>query len=831
MACNQFGTAVVIDREHCLRWCDIRGTEQQTCKLLNVGNYDKKIFQEHKFTNISFNSSGNMILCWSSASVGVVHIPQICVRDGSLNVQECEESTLPFSLLVHSNEDYGVKFHIVQAAFHPLSPVHVMILLSNEQILLTNALRNMSERIPIHRNILYASCTGSDGAGDPFVRFCFGGNCDWMRLTIFLATQKGKIYFLCPIVPKGAIVPKPLIEVLHTWVTHEHQVIKDDKFKAEVSAYLRTAFEEHASLAHVPEEIQEISIPLLQGPLIVRRGTGFNVGSAVLSEHSRQSSKVCDICCPQSSHRNVREAPVLAIAYDDGFVDLLLHDPNTNQGECFICPLWSHEKHSARETLNNRQESVLPNMLLVEEIDIGTNEHKIAKKEEISNNPVLRFTTDPVYSHVLHLADFRKSAAGYSCLLSVGWLKDLLYRQRKVEADKNWENDESDQEILELESSKIIPVLQFNANSNPLSGMCIVSDAMLGHMAIIRSARNDDRKQDSEDYIKNITVIKRTFEYASTFQGNTLIAGEEKVKTNNFESKAKNLLDEVQLAIEKIPHVNDHERINADIQNSTYKAKLQESSEFLKKNIIVHLESLALRTVSTLDGLRLLFEEQKEVLENRKGAKALFTKMLNENVVNSEKRIEAIGEKLCDQRKRIKEVVLRYTQVVNLNRGMSVSEKAYRKEIDEWRRSLQSCERDYIRLEALVKVATGEIKRAGGELIARGSLADLGQQSPVAPSILSPSPMRRTNAISAGGAGTTIPTPSTGGKSVGDRRKTPSMVKNMTPAKPAPSQGPLELTQDLINDFEKLEQERGDKIKTMNDEVQRLREMLDKLKP
>ena len=106
-------------------------------------------FEEQRYTNVSFNADGNMLLCWNESSVGIVAIPQACMPDGAFDADGCDSHACLFSLLAaeylseHSSSSgagsgsgsvgspfgrVGLAGHlsgkagVVQAAFHSLSP-------------------------------------------------------------------------------------------------------------------------------------------------------------------------------------------------------------------------------------------------------------------------------------------------------------------------------------------------------------------------------------------------------------------------------------------------------------------------------------------------------------------------------------------------------------------------------------------------------------------------------------------------------------------------------------------------------------------------------------
>ena len=288
---DQYGNAVLLDDQYELYFRDLRaGQDDEDSATLRLevdcggGAESGESFAEHKFTNIQFNSEGNVILCHSSTSIGVVTIPAshsgpdgvlappssssgdnstsegVIVNVNAENPEEVlytvklsksstsqtqsqtqVESTArhlknlrsadaviglgakfkvgdqvvytknsnsnrmnnkksdvkcPFSQLAEEYLRDG-RFCVRKVSFHPFSPFHAVILLSNNVLLLTDVLTGNSEEFALQNSLQrqarvvdhYQQGQGSglQGKGqqynapgpsikrDWFVSYCFGG--------------------------------------------------------------------------------------------------------------------------------------------------------------------------------------------------------------------------------------------------------------------------------------------------------------------------------------------------------------------------------------------------------------------------------------------------------------------------------------------------------------------------------------------------------------------------------------------------------------------------------------------------------------------------------
>ena len=813
---NQFGSCVVLTDMFQLEWCDLRG-EMREMRALLVDDHssvdgsgeERMTFEEQRYTNVSFNADGNMLLCWNESSVGIVAIPQACMPDGAFDADGCDSHACPFSLLAaeylseHSSSSgagsssgsvgspfgrVGAAGHlsgkagVVQAAFHSLSPFHVVILLSDDSLLLTDALSDISQQIFLQ----HSSGMGAEGAGagsgfaaspakisssgggragagsrDPFVRFCFGGNYDWMKLTLFLVTARGMVYYLCPLLPVGAILPTTVVESLHAWVDGEYAPLRS-KMKTMILNYLRVVFGTSKVAGNGTKEmfveagdaaavdwaqassskegavataaVSVVPMPCLQGPMRIYRSKKAAAASTSSSSSSSSSSKnksrnaedvelkksdavvlhrrearACDICCPQSAHRGSREAPVLAVSYEDGTVDLLL--PAPAHMSSFVSPLWLDYNLDFGTWCK-----MVPELVLVEEVRLRPQGAPAAQ---------LRLTADPVFSHFLHATNVHTawSAEGAgkanSALLAVMWLRDML--------DAVDRGSDSEPEMLghsgviKLEPTQVVPVL---TGCGAVSAISIISDAMVGHLALFRDVGGEGGK--AQVHIQNITTIKRAFDYA-TSRGSFLSQGMAKKDAaldeglGAFANKMHSLIAKVQAGLDTVPHADSPS--GAEVDESTKKKELLAAAQHIKEMVIAPLEDLAYRTVATMDGLRDTYADQIELLESPKGLKAQLSKFSQQKNAELSSRVEAIGVRLHEQRARASRLVGDYASAVRSSAGATAGEAEYRTQLEQWGRTALLLKSQLAQLGALVKVATGEVLiQPDGELSARSSL-------------------------------------------------------------------------------------------------------------
>ena len=312
---NQHGDTVLLCEDGLLRFHDLRSASEETvsidesestCHLLHLDESSLQTeenihmatemklgasFAERKYRNVSFNNEGDMLLVWNESSVGIVAISAKAAPEGNLHPISVSENPCPFHLLGSSymNSYKTINVKVVQAAFHPLSGYHVIMLLSNNLLLLVDCFSNIAQEFHLntsamnvvantemrkeeelklrqqqqqHRNSTRASTPrtpsvhGNDNAFDQlnnhkyalkdnFIAFSMGGLYDWMSCTLFLLTREGTIFYLCPFLPNGSVLSTTLVQSLNEWCKDECAGIEGLGFKGDaIKKYLQLAFED-----------------------------------------------------------------------------------------------------------------------------------------------------------------------------------------------------------------------------------------------------------------------------------------------------------------------------------------------------------------------------------------------------------------------------------------------------------------------------------------------------------------------------------------------------------------------------------------------------------
>lgn len=805
MAVSPYGNVVMVNQDYELLYSDLRneGSTRAPQELpVDCSGWDRE-FKDAKFNNIEFNSEGNILLVWSKNSIGFLAIPTKNAPDGSFDASMMAINPCPFCELLSDNDvvrDGSVK--VLKVAFHPLSNYHVVILLSNNTLLLTDTLSDVSREFPLRLSMLSSpvkKSTRGGGDGSPqFVSFCFGGDYDWMKLAVLLLTADGHVFFLCPLLPSGAVVPKTTIDSLYSWVEEEgtpkgFSGATSSHIARELLKYLDTLFRpggDRAAIGGFNNEIGEFvgamdglgaadtSValsdirsanvvveasddilwedfsPLLQGPLPVQ------------ASDSGASEAACDICVPQRCR-----APVILVAYMNGSVEMLTAQEGS--AAAFMRPMWPAMSTMLGGSSDN-DTRYIPRMQLLERIYVPPS---------VSQTPRWSLSSDPVHSHYFHLSD---GPSGAVYLIMCNWLNKVLLRVDEATGDalsgtaiENGDGGE-DEDDGDLAPSSVCTLMEAVSSGGAIDRHCgasVVSDAMLGHIAIHRT---------SEGAITttNITTTARLYQYQELVEASS-VAREGKSKTSadaaggdgenaalrrgvagtnidydglgrgSFEKRARLLTETVKKGLETVPMPPAEDDYD-DTLEATKKKHLLAASKHLNQHAILPLEDLAHRIVSALDGVRDIYSDQMRFLEGPKGFKQKLWELHHHRKAELSSRIEAIGTRLLDQRTRSKELLARYA---TLNaRKATVQETEYARQLDQWRTQLGTMQSQLTSLGGMVKVCTGEVLlHADGRAASKGSFrASRGgvDASPssfshlsspsaaTAPSMASPSPVR-----------------------------------------------------------------------------------------
>lgn len=315
------------------------------------------------FTHLEYNSNSDLLM-WSNTTVGVI------ATNGVHHVHQKTDglsSSFRYIKIWDKLQDNGELNGIIKATFHPLSPYHVAALFDNNTLQLVDYRSMDIQVIPLSKRF-------SSGA---FTSFTFGPNIDWLKFTMLFLTTNGDVYTLCPIIPLGAVVP--VSAVMELWDGIDQLVVDDDGYNRSgndryylqyVQRYLTDIFGERSSHGLVGEVsptdddaiVEGIFIragesyenlhgdqlgisnytPQLVGPIVIQRDSyeqlvGDDTGSNELKmSESLLHRTANDICVPGSPSSDTSlhpvGAPVVAISYSTGVVDVLVFDASQVRG-------------------------------------------------------------------------------------------------------------------------------------------------------------------------------------------------------------------------------------------------------------------------------------------------------------------------------------------------------------------------------------------------------------------------------------------------------------------------------------------------------------------
>lgn len=348
VAVTNVGDLLVLTADGKVQYTSLRQEKpSQALKTLPIHahtNIDMK-----KFRHISANRDGSMMLLWSADQVVVVEIPQLWLREGNL-LEPTEKSSSGTKLIIPTlkelcNESES-RNRIVKAVFHPLCDHSVVVLRESQTLSLYDMRLDATanrHNIQLPSNLRFAG-------------FTFGPNMEWLRYTIFLATTENEVYYLCPVIPPGTVVPSNTVKEIWSWYDTQKIAFmkssKKDEKRDNMGRYLEmtrqyleqtigprrsTTSETNSAdsaLVVLAGELSKLSMiavskgerddvelislghVLLQGPLKLHKGQHENSGSADV---------ICDITTPIVKVSGLA-SPVIAVAYKSGQVDLLLLD-------------------------------------------------------------------------------------------------------------------------------------------------------------------------------------------------------------------------------------------------------------------------------------------------------------------------------------------------------------------------------------------------------------------------------------------------------------------------------------------------------------------------
>ena len=217
-----------------------------------------------------------------------------------------------------------------------------------------------------------------------------------------------------------------------------------------------------------------------------------------------------------------------------------------------------------------------------------------------------------------------------------------------------------------------------------------------------------------------------------------------------FQLKAEGFIAHVSEGLDSCPHADSQMLYNSKEHGGGEQAilahqQLLDASEHLKDKVVMPLEDLAYRTVSSLDSLKELYLDQSSQLgedggalidtsdSSGSGAKGdtncirAQLRTYEDSRRKLETRLAKIGGRLVSQRAKAAELLRTYGEMASTrapeqgSAGVEVegSLDAYREKLEEWKQKSQQVSHKLGKFAALVKVATGEVvldARTGGVL-------------------------------------------------------------------------------------------------------------------
>lgn len=192
-------------------------------------NIDEKDFQAYGFNSISFNEGGTSLLLWSPSCVGFISIPKEMLHDHCLkhfdssSVYKCELKLLAKDMISSCKD-------VVKATFHNQSQSHVVVLRSEGTLLLVDGLSGITQQFNLP-------------LGKAYVSYTFGPiDVDWLRFTIFVCSNNGEIFALCPVIPLGITIPLNVVEQFRSWYDEICQHDLPDNYLTEVESFMNIIF-------------------------------------------------------------------------------------------------------------------------------------------------------------------------------------------------------------------------------------------------------------------------------------------------------------------------------------------------------------------------------------------------------------------------------------------------------------------------------------------------------------------------------------------------------------------------------------------------------------
>lgn len=298
LASTEVGDLFLLSGDKAVVRCHIRPSPRETKLVESLKLNVSEQVDLSPFNHLEANVDGSLVLLWSADRLAVIEVPK-----PSTERSDGEEALCAFHCLCPLEDPP----RLVSAAFHPLSKHVIVLLYETRHLILWNLrdLTNGQQHYSLPSNLSFRS-------------FSFGPPSEWLRFTVFLLTATGSVLGLCPVIPKGILLPKAAIAPLWAWLADNESQEELEDYASLAREQMTAAFGCAADPVDDQDAFQltsdEDDLPgytvMLQGPLhVLRDGTAEGV--------------VVDLCCPGPTATS-DAAPVLALAYNTGTVEVLL---------------------------------------------------------------------------------------------------------------------------------------------------------------------------------------------------------------------------------------------------------------------------------------------------------------------------------------------------------------------------------------------------------------------------------------------------------------------------------------------------------------------------
>eukprot|EP01034_Spumella_vulgaris_P025349 gene25349-31795_t len=491
---------------------------------------------------------------------------------------------------------------------------------------------------------------------------------------------------------------------------------------------------------------------VVQGPLVAERGP----------DAVRRTTAANDICVPivDSSETSGAAAPVLVVAFDSGEVDFHLIDAEDSSSG-YVGPAWRPiDRHRALLA------TTLPSLLLVETIAVQQLESAAEGTKD-----QWKLLPDPVMSHYIHVTNFARSqsyllssawlrtalenmssgseAGQYqgddsNSILSYsvngvggggggrGRNGDLFGSEYKESAPRLDQDDTADEEEEE-EVSYCIPVFVVTADSATVSsdsqsasreqksseasfpsnvslnGMAVLSDPLVGHVAIFRTSSGlvsavnltvHSKLCELQTTLSNI--VTETDQLSSIKQQLTHATSEEGLRWRH----SQQLVLRIATGLKNMPVIESKTTDNKKI--------LIEAAQNLERDVVLPMNELSQSTLFHFDILQETLRSQVQILEGpadatagaKKGDEVSLNTGLKNLIANLAtehealvQRVERITEKMHQQKENAE---MHLSLAMNQRSKLTRAEVLYKQQLRDWSATIaqMSAQIDTLRLLA-----------------------------------------------------------------------------------------------------------------------------------